>query len=288
MNAIAEQLLKSLFIMAAVVEARDVYTGGHLWRVSQYSLLLAQEIGLDAGTSARVALGGFLHDLGKIGIPDAILNKHGKLTEDEYEVIKTHPRIGERILGDHLLAGLVREAILHHHERIDGRGYPAGLRGEAIPFEARVVSICDAFDAMTSDRPYRLGLLKVRALEIIDECSGSQFDAEYATHFLRLGEAGALDAIIGHSEPGIPLQACPMCGPVVVVRRDHRHGDEVYCRHCGMGLVVDRSDGGLEVHPTGKRGTPANLEPEADHALIDELVSQVSARLTLAQVAEPV
>lgn len=286
MSTIAEHLLKSLFIMASMVEARDLYTGGHLWRVSQYSLLLAQNVGLDPASSARVALGGFLHDLGKIGVPDAILNKRAKLTEDEYEIIKTHPRLGERILGDHLLAGLVRDAILHHHERIDGGGYPSGLRGEEIPFEARIVGICDAFDAMTSNRPYRFGMLKVRALEIIEEHRGTQFDDIYAGHFLRLGEAGLLDPMIGHTDHGIALQACPMCGPVVVVRRDHQHGDHVFCRHCGLGMVVDRSGGGLSLRPTQLRGSPADLEPEVDYALIDELVAQAAESLSDTLAAE--
>ncbi len=276
---VEEHLLKSLFVMAEVVEARDPYTGGHLWRVSQLSLILAQDAGLAPAAAARVALGGFLHDLGKIGIPDAILNKPGFLTDDEYEIVKTHPHIGLRLLGDHLLADLVRDAILLHHERPDGRGYPQGMGGELIPLDARMVGIADGFDAMTSARPYRQGMPIARALEIIEEHLGSQFDGALGRRFVALGRAGRLDHVVGHSEPGIPLQLCPMCGPTIVVRRDHRQGDSIYCRHCGGEVTVDRSGGRLTVHPTGRRGAAADLEPQPDYALIDELVAQAAARL---------
>lgn len=161
-----EHLLKSLFVMASMVEARDPYTGGHLWRVSQFSRILAEDAGLPSNVVARIALGGFLHDLGKIGVPDAILNKPDKLTDEEYEVIKTHPEVGSRLLADHPLADLARSAILSHHEMPDGRGYPHGLSGAAISVDASIVGICDAFDAMTSTRPYRKGMPISKALSI--------------------------------------------------------------------------------------------------------------------------
>lgn len=275
----AEHLLKSLYVMASMVEARDPYTGGHLWRVSQYSLLLARQAGLDDATTARVALGGFLHDLGKIGIPDAILNKPGKLTDEEYEIIRTHPRVGHRLIEEHALGGLAHDAVLHYHETPNGRGYPGGLRAGAIPLDARIVGVADAFDAMTSNRPYRRGMPIERALAIIEENSGSQFDPEFADHLVALGRRGVLAHIAGHSESGIPLQPCPMCGPTIVVRRAHRHHDRLYCRNCGGEVELERSATGLSVRPTGRRGNPAELEPDIDHALIDELVAQAGACL---------
>lgn len=185
-------LLASLLVMAWFVEARDPYTGGHLWRVSRFSELLAEAAGFDEGAVARIALGGFLHDLGKIGVPDAILGKKGSLTDDEFAVIRTHPEVGARLLSGHPLARIVRAAVLSHHERPDGRGYPHGLREGAIALEARVVGICDAFDAMSSARPYRQRMPIPHALEALTSGRGSQFDARLTNMFVELGDAGTL------------------------------------------------------------------------------------------------
>lgn len=123
-RAHSSQLLASLLTMAWFVEARDPYTGGHLWRVSRYAYLLARSARLSDGEAARIGLGGFLHDLGKVGVPDAILRKPTGLTDEEYTVIKTHPHMGSRMLAGHPLAQLVNDAVLLHHERPDGAGYP--------------------------------------------------------------------------------------------------------------------------------------------------------------------
>ena len=276
----AEHLIKSLFIMAALVEARDPYTGGHLWRVSQFSRILAEDLGLAPREVARIALGGFLHDLGKIGVADSILNKPGKLTNEEYEVIKTHPNVGARLLADHPLAEMVREAVLMHHETPDGRGYPQSLTGEAIPLVARIVGLADAFDAMTSTRPYRRGMPKARAEEIIRENLDRQFDAAVGDRFLALSSKGTLDHIIGHSEPGIPIQECPMCGPTIVLRRGHRTGTLVYCRHCGGEAEVRNETGTITLVSTGRHGGARELEPDIEMLLIRELVSEAHRHLT--------
>lgn len=280
-----EQLLKSLFVMASMVEARDPYTGGHLWRVSQYSRILAQDGGLPATDVARIALGGFLHDLGKIAVPDAILNKPGKLTEEEYAVIKTHPDVGVRLLADHPLADLARPVVQSHHEMPNGRGYPEGLAGTQISLDASIVSICDAFDAMTSTRPYRRGMLAGTALSIIQANLGSQFHATWGARFIYLGETGQLDHILGHSEPGIPLQQCPMCGPTIVITRDKKSGDHVYCRHCGGEALVQLDGAKLSIAPTGRRGNSKDLEPEIDNSLLDDLVLESSRHLYFHEAA---
>ena len=270
-------LLQSLFIMASMVEARDPYTGGHLWRVSQFARLLAQDAGLPADTVARISLGGFLHDLGKISVPDAILNKRDHLTGNEYQVVKTHPDVGARLLSNHPLAGLVTPAILCHHERPDGLGYPAQLEGDSIKVDARIVALCDAFDAMTSTRPYRRGMPVEKALDIIDGLLGKQFDATLGERFIALGRKGDLDGVVGHSEPGIPVQDCPICGPTIVVMHKHETGDSVFCRACGGEAIVQRHGDVVEVQHTGRQGTPTELEPELDTMLIENLV-HVSAR----------
>ena len=277
-----EHLLKSLFIMASMVEARDPYTGGHLWRVSQFSRMLAENGGLPVSDIARIALGGFLHDLGKISVPDAILNKSGKLTYEEYDIIKTHPEVGSRLLSDHPLADLARPAVLSHHEMPNGRGYPHGLSGAQINLDASIVGVCDAFDAMTSTRPYRKGMPTDVALGIIQTNLGSQFHTEWGTSLISLGKSGRLDHIIGHSEFGIPLQECPICGPTIVVNRHHKHDDHVYCRSCGDEAQVKREGGHIYTISTGLMGNFKNLEPEIDNSLLDELVQTSSHHLGIA------
>lgn len=275
-----EQLLHSLFIMASLVEARDPYTGGHLWRVSQYCRMLAERGGLPANQVARISLGGFLHDLGKIAVPDAILNKPGRLTEHEYGIIKTHPDVGRRLLSEHPLAGLAESAVFSHHERPDGTGYPQSLPLEKITTDARIVGICDAFDAMTSTRAYRKGMPIERALTIIRDALGTQFDMEWGNLFLELGTAGELDHIAGHSEPGIPLRDCPMCGASITLRRHRRAGDHAYCRACGAETEIRMDEGITDIEATGLRGTPSQLEPEVELDLIRELVMESSALIS--------
>lgn len=277
----ARELLKNLLAMAWFVEARDPYTGGHLWRVSRYARLLADRAGLPESEAARISVGGFLHDLGKIGVPDAILRKPGALTDDEYAVMKTHPDVGLRMLAGHPLKSLVRDAVGLHHERPDGRGYPKGLTQADIPLAARIVGICDAFDAMTSARPYRAALPRDEALRRLRDGVGTQFDAALAEHFLALGEAGTLDHIIGHSDDGIPLQVCPMCGPTLVIQREKRVGDALFCRNCGGEFHLFATPKGLQAQPTGKSGTPADLEPELDVALIERTLNTAASALLM-------
>lgn len=275
----ANYLLASLLTMAWFVEARDPYTGGHLWRVSRYARLLAEHAGFDPAEAARISLGGFLHDLGKVGVPDAILRKADRLTEDEYAVIKTHPAIGMRMLAGHPLAPLVRDAVHLHHERPDGKGYPRGLKGDSIPAMASIVGICDAFDAMTSTRPYRQGMPRSKALAILAAEKGTQFHTRFTDVFLGLGEADQLDHIMGHSDEGIPLQSCPMCGPTLVLRKDYPPGRRIYCPSCTGEFELKQIEGSLIATPTGHQGKPADLEPEADTELIQRTVMTAARAL---------
>lgn len=276
-----EDLLRSLLVMAWMVEARDPYTGGHLWRVSRFSRLLAGDLDLPVNDVARISLGGFLHDLGKVGVPDQILNKEDRLTDEEYEVIKTHPDVGWKMLAGHPLAWLAETAIRAHHEMPNGKGYPRGLAGMDIPLDARIVGICDAFDAMTSTRPYRRGMPIEKALAIIEENLGSQFDQEFGERFVALGQAGALHHIVGHSDEGIPLHECMMCGPTLVLRKGQQVGEHVYCRSCTGEYVTELEAGRLITKSTGKMGKPQDVEPDADYELIGGLVRE-SAHALLA------
>ena len=275
-----EDLLTTLLVMAWMVEARDPYTGGHLWRVSRFSRLLAAEAGLPDADVARIAVGGFLHDLGKISIPDHILGKKDRLTDDEYAVIKTHPEVVWRMLAGHPLATLAEAAVRAHHETPDGAGYPRGLKGSSVPVDARIVGICDAFDAMTSTRPYRRGMPIEKALGIIEDNFDRQFDREFGQRFVALGRDGQLDHIVGHSDEGIPLHECVMCGPTLVLRRDQKAGDHVFCHACTGDYAVEQQGSQLVTTFTGRKATPQDLEPAADTVLIADVVRE-SARALL-------
>ena len=182
--------LATIEALAAAIEARDSYTHGHTERCGEYAVAIAAELGLPPKDWQSLRLASLLHDVGKIGISDAILKKPGRLTSDEYEVIKQHSQIGHEMLRsvpfltDELLI------ILHHHERVDGTGYPAGLRGEAIPIGSRILLVADALDAMTSDRTYRKALPLEEAIRRLQGGAGTQFDArvvQAALHCLQTG-----------------------------------------------------------------------------------------------------
>jgi putative two-component system response regulator len=174
-------LLRSAHALAAAVEAKDAYTAGHATRVTAYALTIAEELsGIDL---PRFKLAGDLHDVGKIGVPDNVLNKPGRLTDEEFDLVKKHPEIGERILQPMIDDPQVLGVVRWHHERWDGRGYPDGLAGADIPLPARVLAVADTIDAMTSGRAYRTGLPWEVMVAEIRRCSGSQFDPSVVEAF---------------------------------------------------------------------------------------------------------
>lgn len=206
-----EQLIQSqratAITLAKAIEKRDRYTGGHTDRVTEYAKLTAKLLDWPEERLTVLELAGHLHDVGKIGVPDAVLNKPGKLTVEEFEMMKAHPEIGEQIIrGIDFLEALV-PYVLYHHERYDGKGYPKGLSGEAIPIEGRLLAVADTFDAMTSSRPYRKQLDPERAIEEIKRCSGTQFDPNIVVVFLEIWRAGLLDQILLGTSPLPPNPA---------------------------------------------------------------------------------
>lgn len=176
--------LDTIGILRQTVEAKDPYTRGHSDRVSEFSVLIGKKMGLDDETLHTLKIGGLFHDIGKIGIPDSILLKESKLSDEEYSQIKNHPTIGAHMLGDAAVFKDIIPIVKHHHERFDGRGYPSQLAGENIPFIARIAAVADTFDAMTSKRTYRAALPLSVVKEEIEKCSGTQFDPKIAKVFL--------------------------------------------------------------------------------------------------------
>jgi response regulator RpfG family c-di-GMP phosphodiesterase len=188
------QRLEQLFLggvqaLVQALEVKDQYTRGHSIRVSHYSTLLAKALGLSEREVRHVELGGHVHDIGKIGVRESVLNKEGPLTDEEYQHIMTHPMVGWQILspllGD---APMALNVVRSHHERFDGRGIPDRLAGDKIPLEARIAGVADAFDAMTSGRAYRRGRYMTAddAIAEIQRCSGTQFDPDVAAKFVEI------------------------------------------------------------------------------------------------------
>jgi putative nucleotidyltransferase with HDIG domain len=184
--------------MAQALDARDPYTAGHSLRVAAYAHSIARTMNLPAAEADTIRIAAQLHDIGKIGIPDAVLQKSGPLSDAEFGLIKLHPQIGRRILEKMGLFQPLLGVVELHHENFDGSGYPYKLTGDAIPLAARIVRVADAFDAMVTDRHYRNGLPVARAVEELATHAGTQFDPEVAAVALSLIEAGT----IGEAAPG--------------------------------------------------------------------------------------
>lgn len=180
--------LQTITLLANVIEARDPYTRGHVERVQQFALELGKALNWPATTLATLEYGALLHDVGKIVIPEAILNKPGQLTPEEMSVIKSHT-----VAGAHIIQGVshlkeARPYILYHHERWDGRGYPEGLQGESIPPEGRLLAIVDVYDALTSDRPYHKEMPAIEVLSFLRSGSGKHFDPVMVELFCKIRE----------------------------------------------------------------------------------------------------
>jgi putative nucleotidyltransferase with HDIG domain len=183
-------LFSILYAFVETLEARDPYTKQHSARVTEYAETMARFLGRSEEELNILHVAGYLHDIGKIGIPDTVLLKPGRLGEDEFEIIKRHPLIGSNIIGHFAIWAKEQAVIKHHHERWDGKGYPEGLGKEEIPYLARIVSIADTFDALTSDRSYRSRMATEEALVVIQENSGAQFDPEITEAFVHLFRRG--------------------------------------------------------------------------------------------------
>lgn len=193
-NAESSSIEKTTFLetvrsLVNAMEARDRYTKGHSLHVSKLCVLLTRH-SADASKNGvdynKIEFAGLLHDIGKIGIPESILNKDGRLDDTEWEMMKSHPEIGEQILRPISRLGDVPKWVFHHHEKVDGTGYPLGLRGTEIPLESRIIAVADTYSALTTDRPYRRGLTYPEALEIMNGLAGSQLDFSLMEVFAKI------------------------------------------------------------------------------------------------------
>jgi putative nucleotidyltransferase with HDIG domain len=204
-----EETLRGLILtMASVIDAREPWVLGHSERVAKYAVAIGQVMGLSASELAFVHTGGLLHDLGKVGIPEGILNKPGRLTEEEYAVMKQHAMIGERILADVKPLAAVARIVGEHHERIDGTGYPRGKRGDAISLGGRIVAVADALDAILSHRPYSEARSLAWAMQEMDRCAGAHFDPDVVAALQHLVADKGPDFFEGSSQTGEASRCC--------------------------------------------------------------------------------
>ena len=179
-----QSYLESIQTLRYTVEAKDIYTRGHSDRVAAYSVLIGKKLGLSDNDLKTLEIGGLFHDIGKIGVPDSIIQKDTKLTDDEYSQIKQHPNIGVHILSNATIFKDILPIVEHHHEKFDGTGYPSRLAGNDIPYFARITAVADSFDAMTSRRSYRDSLPMDKVISEFERCRGTQFDPELDDLFL--------------------------------------------------------------------------------------------------------
>ena len=246
---IEEMSLQTIQTLAYAIDAKDPYTKGHSTRVSQYSAIIAEKLGWSPDRISDLRYAALLHDIGKIGVPDSILNNPKKLTDVEYSIIKSHTTMGGDILRDRTMIRSAEDVARSHHERYDGRGYPAGLKGEEISAEARIVAIADAFDAMSSNRIYRKSCDPEYILRELEQGRGTQFDPEFTGVFLQLLKEGHLEEILQKDAPesaGSPESPSALLQEVVEAFAAQNAADAVdlitgvMSRSAGEGAIAKR------------------------------------------------
>jgi len=232
--------LAMLSVLANAIEARDHYTIGHTWRVARFAQVVARRLGWDEERIAALEVGGVLHDIGKIGVPDSILTKPSPLDPAEEEHMQLHPQIGARMLRDVPSLEHALPYVLHHHERWDGTGYPDRLAGEVIPEEARLLAVVDALDAMTSSRPYRPGLDRAVAIAELERQAGLQFDPAVVAAAVAAHRDGELDPYL-QGAPDDPSDVlCPHCSSCCAVDPEVATTGRTRCPVCGRQLLLSR------------------------------------------------
>jgi HD-GYP domain-containing protein (c-di-GMP phosphodiesterase class II) len=243
LDQLARAYMDTIQGLANAIEARDHYTVGHAFRVTRIALAMADRLGWSPKQQQYTEMGGLLHDIGKIGIEDAILRKKGPLTPEEFQKMRLHPEYGARILNDIEFLKPALPYVLFHQERWDGKGYPFELSGEDIAQEGRLLAVCDAFDAMTSQRPYRGSLSIEQALEEVRKSRGKQFDPGMVDVFFEIWEAGEIKQIIHDPNKDAHSIPCPFCSTEVSVGNEPREGMRLECTLCAKKFSTLLQDG---------------------------------------------
>ena len=244
---IGKMTLQTITTIANAIDARDEYTKGHSQRVSEYTAAIAQRLGYSEYEVREIRSIALLHDIGKIGIPDAVLNKPGKLTEEEYQLMRKHTVIGSEILKDIEMIPGIDIGAKYHHERYDGKGYPDGLRGEEIPYIARIIAVADAYDAMTSNRVYRPRLSDEKVLQELKAGEGKQFDPEILKVFLELVESKQFEEIGADFSTKRDMNDVTNILNLIMEKREEQYAQSIqfddlthtYNRSYGEKLIVD-------------------------------------------------
>lgn len=243
MEEVARSYLDTIQVLANAIEARDHYTVGHTWRVTRIALSMACEMGWDPKRLRQVEMGGILHDIGKIAVEDRILRKTSRLTAEEYQKMRLHPEHGARILKDVEFLKSVIAYVLFHQERWDGGGYPFQLKGDEIPIEGRLLSVPDAFDAMTSQRPYRRRLSPEEAVEEIVRNRGKQFDPQMVEVFLEVWKRGEISSVIQYARTTEQKIPCPFCSTLLPMEGPPKEGLVIECPVCGKHCLLEKKGG---------------------------------------------
>jgi len=234
----------TLLVLANAIELRDHYTVGHTWRVTNFAVELAKELGWDEARQREVQMGGVLHDVGKIAVDNAILSKPDQLTMDEFDKMKVHPERGADLLRDVKFLQPVIPYCLYHHERWDGTGYPFGLKGEEIPIQGRLIAVADTFDAMTSTRPYRKGMASATALAELVEGRGTQFDPAMVNAFVACYKKGKIEEVLqDYYKNEARSIACPFCSTFIRLNPEVAPDSEINCPVCHRRILIKDRDG---------------------------------------------
>jgi HD-GYP domain-containing protein (c-di-GMP phosphodiesterase class II) len=272
-------LLRSLLTLATVIEARDPFTGGHIWRTSRYAVLLADKLGLEVCDVFLCQLGALVHDIGKIGIPDRVLIRRGPLGKRDRAIMERHPEIGGQLIADHPLAPLVHDPVTEHHLHPDGSGYPNDGAPRVPSLISRIVAVADTFDAMTAVRPYRRPCLVPRALAEMRKVRGTQLDGQAVDAFLALARTGALEHVVAHHAEDRLLQSCETCGPIITLPSTARDGEEVVCPACGGQYVLHLARDLFELEFRGRRAGVTAAEPDLEP--LEEVIAHAPSRVVL-------
>ncbi len=240
MNQLDRLYRDTLVVLTNAVELRDHYTAGHIWRVTNFAVEMARELGWDEDRIKLVEMGGVLHDIGKISVDNAILSKSGMLTSEEFEKVKLHPERGAWLMKDSLFLKPLIPFCLYHHEHFDGTGYPFGLDGMNIPTEGRLIAVADAFDALTSHRPYHEALPTDEAIKRIVAARGTHFDPECVDALVRCYQAGRLDYIFQNYMKNKESIVCPFCSTFVRIPDQGDFPRAFECPVCHRKILLRR------------------------------------------------